>query len=150
MFNGAITERAKIAGFAVGTVNTTPINGAAIDMALYDRVDFILMTGTLNSTETADFLVQTDTVSTFDDSAATLKSSTAEVVSDDECAIISIKSADLPDGDRYARAVATGSGATGGPCCLLAIGHPRATNYDDGSPNVVGEIDAIQERLFAA
>lgn len=149
MFNGAITERAKIAGFAVGTVNTTPLNGAAIDMALYDRVDFILMTGTLNAAETADFLVQTDTVSTFDDSAATLKASTAEIVSDDQCAIISIKSADLPDGDRYARPIATGSAATGGPACLLAIGHPRATNYDDGTPTVAGEIDAVRERVFA-
>lgn len=147
--NAAVTEVAKIASLKVGTVNTTPLAGGAVDMAKYIRVDFICITGTLNSTETADCLVQTDTVSTFDDSAATLASSTAEVMTDDNIAIISIKAEDLPDGDRYARMTATGSGATGGPACILAIGYKRYGMEDDGSPTVVGEIDAIKERVYA-
>lgn len=149
MYNGAISERVKMAGQKVGTVSSTPLVGVAVDMSKYSRVDFVVHTGTLNSTETADALVETDTVSAFNDSAATLVSSTAEVLSDDQTLILSIKSADLPAGDRYARCKATGSAATGGPCCIVAWGLPRYAASDDGSPNVVGEIDAVVERVFA-
>lgn len=149
MYNAAITEVAKIAASTVGTVSSTPLAGGAVDMSKYHRVDFIISVGALNSTETADALVQTDTVSSFDDSAATLAQTTAEALNDNQVAIISIKSSDLPEGDRYARATATGSGATGGPGCILAIGYPRYAGADDGSPNVAGEIDAVVARVFA-
>lgn len=147
--NAAISEVAKVVSQKIGTVNTTPLVGGAVDMSKYSRVDFFLMTGTLNASETADGLVQTDTASDFSDSPATLASSTAEVLSDDQVAVISIKSADLPDGDRYARATMTGSGATGGPACILALGYPRYAGADDGSANVPGEVDAVVERIFA-
>lgn len=149
MYNAAVTEVAKIAASTVGTVNTTPLVGGAVDMAKYHRVDFIISVGALNSTETADALVQTDTASNFGDSPATLAQTDAEALNDNQVAIISIKSSDLPAGDRYARATATGSGATGGPGCILAIGYKRYAGEDDGSPNVAGEIDAVVARVFA-
>lgn len=148
--NAAVTEVAKFIGQKIGTVNTTPLVGLAVDMSKYHRVDFILMTGTLNASETADGLVETDTVAAFNDSKATLKSTTAEVLDDDETAVISIKADDLPAGDRYARATMTGSGATGGPACILAIGWPRYSDQGDGSANVAGEVDQVVERVFAA
>lgn len=148
--NAAVTETAKIAAaIKVGTVSSTPLVGNYVDMSKYHRVDFILATGTINASETVDCLVQTDTVSTFDDSAATLASSTAEVLSDDQVAIISIKAEDLPALDRYARMTATGSAATGGPAAIIALGYPRYSDIDDGTPTVSGEIDAVKERIFA-
>lgn len=148
--NGAVTEHAKIAGIPkVGTVNTTPLVGNAVDMSKFSRVDFILATGTLNASETADALVQTDTASDFSDTPATLAQTTAEVVSDDQVAIISVKSEDLPEGDRYARMTATGSGVTGGPACIMALGVPRYADQGDATPIVPGEIDAVRERIFA-
>ena len=145
MHNAAVTKIAKAVASTVGTVSTTPLNGGAVDMSKYSRVDFVFNTGSLNASETADALVQSDTVSAFNDSPATVtgKATAAEALDDNQIAIISVRASELPDGDRYCRGQMTGSGATGGPACILALAYKRYESEDDGTPNVAGEVDQV-------
>ena len=149
-YNAGVTEVAKVIASTIGTIADSPVlTGAVVDMSLYHRVAFICQAGTLNSTETADCLVETDSASAFNVTPATLASSTAEIIGDNQFVVIEVKASDLPAGDRYARATMTGSAETGGPGCITVIGYRRYSDYDDGTPNVVGEVDAMKQRVFA-
>lgn len=106
----------------------------AIDMSKFRRVMAVFATGDM-AAETIDCLLQSDTVSTFDDSAATVKAATqlsaSATANDGKQIIIEVNAEDLPDGDQYLRAKMVTGNSSGGPSTCLIFAEPRFSNEAD-------------------
>lgn len=108
------------------TITSTQVYGDGVDMSKYHQVTFIFSLGDMAS-ETIDALVQSDTAAAHDDTPATLKSATQLAAhatnNDNKQIVITVRSEDLPTGDRYVRPSMVTGGATGGPASCVGLAH---------------------------
>jgi hypothetical protein len=106
-----------------------------VDVSDYERVAFVLLTGTLNATSAVSIALQVNDATATDSTTWATTGVTAYTVTgvtDSEQAVVEIEATDMPSGKRYARALITAAAdATGGPIAVVGIGDtPRYQPVD--------------------
>lgn len=123
-------------------------NGDVIDMSLFSRVMFIVMSGTLGSSATLDFNVQGGTTSagaTNDVSGWSITQLTQAGSDDDKQVILEIGGeAVAVEGYRYLKPVLTVGTATS-DCGMIALGFKL--NYGLAADNDLASVDEIIQRV---
>ena len=136
---GAGEKLAIVATVDPQTVANSEAVTDAVDMSKFDQAIFILALGDMAS-ETIDFRIETDTVSTFDNDKTTLKAATQLAAhatnNDSDQIVLWCRAQDLlaNSSHRYVRGRAITGGATGGPAAIIGLGvdarHEPATDSD--------------------
>lgn len=131
-------EVAVVATIDPDAYSAAAYNSDAVDMALMDRVMFVVMAGTLGASATIDFKVQGDTTSGFsspvDLTGKAITQLTQAGSDDDKQAIVEVTGDEvLHQGLRYVRGVLT-IGTAASDAGLIALGkalrYQPAENYD--------------------
>lgn len=108
--------------------SAAPALTGAVDMSKYHRVYAVIGLGDM-AAETIDAVLQSDTVDTFDDSAATVVAATqlaaSAAANDGKFLILECKAEDLPAGDQYLRGRVITGDAVGGIVSIAIFGVPR-------------------------
>lgn len=116
-----------------------------IDMSKWEQIMAVLLLGNMAS-ETIDFGLQSASSSGGSYSNLSGKQATQLAAhasnNDGKQLVISLKSEELGQGNRYVKARAITGGATGGPACIIVLGVPRYGPGTDDDLSSVAEIIA--------
>ena len=113
-----------------------------IDMKLWGQVMFVVMVGTMASSSTVDFAVDSADASggSFDNEVAAITKLTEAGSDSDKQVIVNVKASDLPSGDRFIKGDLTVAAAAS-DCAVVAIGlDPRDSPASDNDLASVDEI----------
>lgn len=143
MLNINPNDYIKVAATSTVTLSDdTTLASPAVALADYDAVMFIINATDANADTTIDAVIQSDTVSAFSGSPATVASLTQDTLANaSQAYVMQVRSDDVAAGDAYVRVVATlGDGTTGGNVSIVALG--ICANYLPGS-NAATVIEVI-------
>jgi hypothetical protein len=113
----------------IGTIDPASLsvgahNSDVIDMSKFERVAFVLLTGTLGASATVDLAVKYDTASGGSFANTLAGKTIAQMVKatdDNKQAVIEVKADELPEGARYLRGTIT-VGTAASQAALVVLG----------------------------